>query len=49
VAAAALTTLEGQAVFRIVWSNDPMLLAGDVFRLRHGSRSHSACPIGGLS
>jgi hypothetical protein len=49
VAATALTTLDGQAVFCVVWSNDPTLVAGNVFRLRHGSRSHDACPIGGVS
>jgi hypothetical protein len=49
VAAAALTTLYGQAMFRIVSSNDPVLVAGDVFPLRHGSRSHVALPIGALS
>jgi hypothetical protein len=49
VAAAALTTLYGQATFRIVSSNDPVLVAANVFRLRYGSRSHGALPIGGLS
>ncbi|BAI99065.1 hypothetical protein Sj15T_10640 [Sphingobium sp. TA15] len=39
-AAAALTTLDGQAVFRIIGSEDSRLPLGEIFRLRRGTRAH---------
>jgi hypothetical protein len=40
VAAAALTTFEGQAIFQILRSDDADMPQGEIFRLRRGSRSH---------
>ena len=39
-AAAALTTLDGQAVMRILASSDRRLPVGELFRFRRGSRIH---------
>ena len=40
-ATAVLATFEGQVVFRLLESNLPDLRAGDLFRLRKGSRIHA--------
>ncbi|MCG2841308.1 hypothetical protein L6Q21_09975 [Sandaracinobacter sp. RS1-74] len=41
---AALTTFEGQAVFRVLKPGSPDFQAGDLFRFRFGSRSMGARP-----
>ncbi|MDB5724779.1 MAG: hypothetical protein JWQ16_1533 [Novosphingobium sp.] len=39
-AAAALTTLDGQAVFQIIGPKEQLMPLGDLFRFRRGSRMH---------
>ena len=46
VAAAALTTLDQQAVFRLLWSTEPSLPESDLFRLGRGSRAHRPIAAG---